>query len=386
MKLFNSFFMGGFECADHINRSGKRINLLHETAHSEMVYMDYGLLAEAGIKTVREGICWSDIEKSPYSYDFAEVRWRMDAAKFFGIQQIWDLCHFGYPDDLVPTHPLFTDRFATLCLAFATFYKKHCSSQLYVIPINEINFLSWHSGDMRGTVPFAVNSGFDIKYHLCKAAIEGIKILKREVPDCRILIIEPLISIHDNEFCPNPELMRQINEYQYQAMDIIGGYMCPELGGDPSFLDILGFNYYYKNQWIYNGPHVPWYEECEPKTKLSVLLEIAFRRYQRPIVLSETGHFGEDRAKWIRYVTDECKEALFNGVELEGVCIYPIIDRPDWDDLTYYCNCGIWDLDREKNRIVHEPYYFMVKDCIEEIENLSPMFEDHASQNLREAV
>ncbi len=386
MTLFKTFFMGGFECADHINRSGQRINLLHETAHSEKIYSDYAMLVQAGIKTVREGICWSDVEKTPYAYDFTEIRRRIDAANYFGIQQIWDLCHFGYPDDLIPTHPLFVDRFSTLCLAFATFYRAYTDNVMFVIPINEISFLSWHSGDMRGKVPFAVNSGFDIKYHLCKAAIQGIKTLKSVCPNCRILTVEPLIRIHDNVYCPDPERVHQMNENQYQAMDMIGGYMCPELGGDPSYLDILGFNYYYNNQWIHNGPILVWDDESENSAKLSMLLDMAYRRFQRPIVLTETGHFGKDRAKWIRFVTDECKEALFNGVQLEGICIYPVIDRPDWDDLTSYSNRGIWDFGGEKDRVVHEPYYSMVQNCIKEIEHLVPMFQVHVSLNLMRAV
>ena len=94
MNQFNSFFWGGFECADHINRSGDRINLLAETGHDQRVREDYGLLKAIGIETVREGICWSNVEKTPYSYDFSEVQVRIEAARELGIQQIWDLCHF----------------------------------------------------------------------------------------------------------------------------------------------------------------------------------------------------------------------------------------------------------------------------------------------------
>src|SRR5690606_13851533 len=110
----------------------------------------------------------------------------------YGIQQIWDLVHFGYPDDLSPTHPLFCKRFEQLCQAFATFYKENSKQKLFVVPINEISFLSWHSGDVRGTVPFATNSGWDIKYHLCKAAILGIKMLKKTDPNCTVILVEPL--------------------------------------------------------------------------------------------------------------------------------------------------------------------------------------------------
>jgi hypothetical protein len=38
------------------------------------------------------------------------------------------------------------------------------------------------------------------------------------------------------------------HEHQYQVLDILSGRICPELGGSPDYLDILGFNYYYNNQ------------------------------------------------------------------------------------------------------------------------------------------
>ena len=33
------------------------------------------------------------------------------------------------------------------------------------------------------------------------------------------------------------------------------------------------------------------------------------------------------------------------GVPLEGVCLYPIIDRHDWDDATHWHHAGLWDLE-----------------------------------------
>jgi hypothetical protein len=123
MSVFQSFFMGGYECADHINRSGERINLLQDTQHDIRAEQDFKDLSAIGITTVREGICWSAVETSPYVFDFSEVKNRMEAAERQGIQVIWDLIHFGYPDGLYPTHPLFCNRFAALCEAFAQFYK-----------------------------------------------------------------------------------------------------------------------------------------------------------------------------------------------------------------------------------------------------------------------
>ncbi|NUY80457.1 hypothetical protein HUK80_06080 [Flavobacterium sp. MAH-1] len=355
MSFFRSFIMGGYECADHINRSGTRINLLRETEHDVRVREDYALLAEAGIKTVREGICWSAVESRPGRFDFGEVLHRIEAAREYGIQQVWDLVHFGYPDGLYPTHPHFCDRFTALCEAFAVFHKAHSTERLFVVPINEISFLAWHSGDVRGTVPFAVNSGWDMKYHLCKAAILGIRALRAADPDCRIVLVEPLVKIHQSDFCSDEHLY-DINSHQFQAMDMILGRMCPELGGSELLADVLGFNYYWNCQWYESFGPLAWPDQQQERTPLSRLLKKAYARYGKPIFLSETGHFGSGRIEWLDEVMAECTAAVAKGVDFHGICLYPVTDRPDWDDLSGYCQCGIWDLDVLKNRIVHQPY------------------------------
>lgn len=368
MKPFNTFFMGGYECADHINRSGHRINLLTETQHDIRIIEDYKSLISMGIKTVREGICWSAVETSPGIFDFSEVYDRMQAANEFGIQQIWDLIHFGYPDGIYPTHPFFCDRFTALCTAFAQFYKENSKQELYVVPINEISFLSWHSGDVRGTVPFAVNSGWDIKYHLCKAAILGIKALKTVDPDCIIILVEPLIKIH-GAIDESADHLHDLNEHQFQAMDIIAGRMCPELGGSEDYLNILGFNYYWNCQWNVNAAPLDWPDTFSLRTPLSDLLEMAHKRYHKPIFLSETGHFGSGRVQWIEEVAAECLIAKKRGVDLNGICIYPVTDRPDWDDLSSYSNSGIWDLDAQANRIPHSEYLEAVLQAQKQFKN-----------------
>lgn len=364
-KRFKSFFMGGFECADHINRSGLRINLLDETQHEKRAEEDYKLLVSLGIKVVREGICWSKVEKIPNVFDFSSLRTRIEAAEKMDVQIIWDLCHFGYPDGLFPTHPQFCNRFKSLCRSFALFYKKKATQPLIVVPINEISFLSWHSGDMRGTVPFAINSGFDIKYHLCKAAIEGIKVLRQNDKHCTILIVEPLVKVHPAHDNVSQEKIEELNNYQYQALDIIAGRLCPELEGSPDLFDMVGVNYYFNNQWDHLDRTLPWPPVDRKLTPLSSLLLKIYYRYNKPLLLSETGHFGDLRAQWLEEITLECNRALFLGIDLRGICIYPVIDRPDWDNLSSYSNCGIWDLDQDKNRVAHQPSIEAVSKCLQ---------------------
>ena len=55
----------------------------------------------------------------------------------------------------------------------------------------------------------------------------------------------------------------------------------------------------------------------------------------------------------------KCALALRAGLPLLGVCLYPIIDRPDWDFLDSWHRSGLWDAELRPagppRRILHEP-------------------------------
>jgi hypothetical protein len=80
-------------------------------------------------------------------------------------------------------------------------------------------------------------------------------------------------------------------------------------------------------------------------------------------MLSETGHFGEDRAKWMEQITEDCIKAMERGVDLKGICIYPVLDRPDWDEGNYI-PCGIWGYHPQTGaRYADEDYLARVQKC-----------------------
>lgn len=92
---FNTFWMGGFECADQQNAFGNRVDLAKTSGHIARAGEDYANLISLGIHTVREGIRWSVVERTPFHYDFTDVEVLINAARCAGIQIIWDICHFG---------------------------------------------------------------------------------------------------------------------------------------------------------------------------------------------------------------------------------------------------------------------------------------------------
>lgn len=362
---FKSFLMGGFECADHLNAFGNRVDLFSASGHVANIPEDYDLLNLLKMKTVREGIRWSKVETRPYEYDWSDLEYMMAAAKDRNIQIIWDICHFGFPDDLTPLHPMFARRFGQLCRAFVIKYRSlDPYGELIVTPINEVSFLSWLGGDVRGTSPYCIGQGWEVKYSLMKAYIEGIELMKEVDPLVRIMLTEPLVSIVSNNASDPAALLKAEQKHfeQFQVHDILCGKICPELRGKPEYLDIIGVNYYYNNQWI-NETHetVPWAERPPHPLyrSLEKLIEAVFTRYGRPIIISETSHPGEDRAKWLKSVTEECLSILKTGIPLLGCCIYPLIDRPDWDHLDNWHHSGIWDiydLSTMKRELHHESF------------------------------
>jgi hypothetical protein len=146
-------------------------------------------------------------------------------------------------------------------------------------------------------------------------------------------------------------------------LDILAGKICPELGGSLSLVDLVGFNFYYNNQWIINTTKfLAWFNEenDERWRPLSYLLAMGYNRYKRPIVITETSHSQEHRPNWIEYIGNEICKTIASGIPLYGVCLYPIIDRPDWDFPDTWHGAGLWDMEvingQGKDRKLYEPY------------------------------
>ncbi len=363
---FHSFWMGGYECTDQLNAFGKRVDFLNVTGHLQMLQKDYELLKPYNIRTVREGIRWSQVETIPYQYNWSTVETMIKCGKASGIQQVWDICHFGFPDDLTPLHPQFARRFASVCRSFVQFYRSlNPEGELIITPINEVSFLSWLGGDARGTSPYCVRQGWEVKYGLMRAYIEGVAALKEMDSSIKILTTEPLVNMVPpvNATRQQIEDSAYAHEFQYQSVDMLTGNICAELGGSPEYLDILGLNFYYNNQWIV-GSHefLPWVNlPYDPRWKpLRSLLLQAYNRYNVPLVLTETSHSGIHRSNWIEYITVECASLVQQNIPLFGVCLYPIIDRPDWDHFHPWHNAGLWDAiiktDGPPERSLYQPY------------------------------
>lgn len=349
--LFRSFWSGGFEGSTHINGQRQRVDLVAATGHDRQADADYGLLRSVGIRTARDCLRWPLMDRGG-GVDFSPWVGMVAAARRHDVQVIWDLCHFGWPDDLDVFSSAFVDRFARFCGAAARYLADHGETAPLFCPINEISFLSWAAGEIGWFHPHAQGRGLELKRQLVRAAIAGIDAIREQTPGARIVHVDPVIRVVAPLGRPDLEedAARQ-HGYQFQAWDMLCGRLAPELGGHPGYLDIVGINFYHNNQREVGGPSLEW--AAEPRDprwrRFHALLGDLHRRYGRPLFVAETGHFGVGRARWLDEIVDEVLQARAQGVPVEGVCLYPVIDRPDWEAPGYWHRCGLWDLVPDSN-------------------------------------
>jgi hypothetical protein len=359
-NLFASFWMAGFESATHINPNGERVDMITGTEHDRRVVEDYGMLAQARMRVARDAARWYLIDRGA-TYDFSSLLPTIKAAADTQTQVIWNLCHYGWPDGLDVFSAEFVDRFAHYAKATARVIADHSDAPPMWAPINEISFFAW-AASREMIYPFARGRDDELKTQLVRAAIAATEAVWDVDRRARIVFAEPVIHV----FPPRnrPELAAaaaQYNESQYEAWDMLAGRKRPEIGGADRYLDVIGANYYHSNQWELEGGRLRW--EDEPRDGRWIpfhkLIRTVWDRYQRPLFVAETSHFGAGRPRWIREIGREVYESRREGTPVEGVCLFPILDRYDWENRNHWHNSGLWDLNQNGaglDRVINREY------------------------------
>ncbi len=351
---FQSFFQAGFECASHRRPDGRRLDLLAATGHDQHCEQDYRAVATHGLTSVRDGFRWHLIEGANARYDWSSVLPMIRAARRGGIQVIWDLCHFGWPDHLDVWSAAFVNGFAAFASAATRLLVEETGEPPLICPVNEMSFFAWAGGDVAAINPAARARGGELKRQLARAAIAGIAAIRAVAPAARIISAEPAIHIHS--FSRSAAVRAAAETYrlaQYEALDMLAGRTAPELGGREANIDIVGLNFYPRNQWLHRSSTLPLgHHAYRP---FSEMLREAHLRYGRPLVVAETGAEGSGRAAWLHYIGDEVRAAIAADVPVLGICLYPVTDYPGWDN-DRLCLAGLLGpANNDGHRAVYQP-------------------------------
>ena len=348
---FGSFFLGGFEGSSLRARDGSWLDLVVATGHDVQARKDYALCRALGIRAVREVARWPTIDRGG-SLRLEDVSRLVRLGREAGLVQIWDLMHYGYPEDLDPFSAAFVDRFAAYAAAVARLVREESEGPISFTPINEPSFTAW-AADVGHMAPFSPGRGMEYKRQLVRAQIAGAESIWRVDPDARIVTVDPLVRQHTPP--DRPDLAAEVEHFNRlgatHGFDLLAGRSEPELGGARKYLGTLGIVYYPDNQWVYSPVGAParvLKRDDLSYVPLSDLLLELHARYGGPLLIAETGSHAGARADWISYVAREAERARERGVDLQGVCLYPFVSSPDWEETTASFDAGVLD-------VVHRP-------------------------------
>jgi hypothetical protein len=352
--MFRSFILAGFECATGYNARGNWIDQVAATHHDQHADQDYARLREVGILASREAIRWPLVDLGQGRYDFRSVQPFVDAACRHGVDVIWDLFHYGYPEGLDLFSEDFPRRFEDYCAAAAHFIRATCDGPCWFTPINEPSFFAWAAGDVGRFAPHQTGRGFELKVALARASIRGIDAIRSTVPHARIVNVDPLCQV---ALPPDrPDLIEPVRSFNthaiWQTFDMIAGRMLPELGGSRAHLDVVGLNYYWTNQWEFGRDECPLANDDPRRVPLRDLVRIAWQRYGGEVLITETSHVDDMRPEWLEYVAAEAEALLIEGVPLGGVCLYPILGMPEWHRPEDWVKMGLWDLAADADNVL----------------------------------
>jgi beta-glucosidase/6-phospho-beta-glucosidase/beta-galactosidase len=288
------------------------------------------------------------------------------------------------PDDLDPFSDEFVPRFASYCRAVAEYVVPRVRGPHFFTPINEITFFSFCGGEWGWVAPYrkTKEDRFEFRRRLCEADIAAVKAIREVDGEARMVHIDPLVHVVAPRDRPDLiEAAKHETEVDtFVAWDIIAGKMHPELGGSPEILDIVGANNYSFGQMEYreSGPHAALEPDDDRIVPLCDLLESAYKRYNRPMIIGETSGLEGGRPDWLRDVMEESMAAVNRGIDMHGICLFPAVDMPDWHTGEWLHN-GICDLKENGDRlarVLHDPYVQELRRWQKELNRATELDED----------
>jgi beta-glucosidase/6-phospho-beta-glucosidase/beta-galactosidase len=400
--IFPTFFLSGFECSSFLwGEERKRRDLNAELQHYEHADEDYRLLPPLGIAVAREGIPWPLVDNGDGNYDFSLIDPFLAAQRRHNILPIWDLCHYGYPDDLDPLNDAdgFVARFTAYARAAAQYVSERAHHKpLLITPVNEPTFWGYMGGEWGWCAPFGKSRDDRRRFTfvLGRADIAACKAIRQHLPETRFVHIDPLIWVVAPRDHPEwaEQAHREAYDDAYLAWDIISGIKHPEYGGSRELIDILGMNNYSFGQMEYAGGGKPNNALKPGDDRIRPVADLIWEswdKYRRPCIVAETSGISGGRPDWLNDMVCECLAAVNRGVDLHGICLFPAVDMTDWHN-GKWLHMGIADVEELPTgalmRTPFAPYTAALRNWQLRLKRVTELDEDPYDKpvNLRDIV
>ncbi len=330
---------------------------------------DLAALRQIGVNHFRFGIEWARVEPRPGEYNEIAIRQYVEMARKVraaGIEPVVTLWHFTFPAWLYDRedktkanflHPDVEARWQAFVTRMVRALKPHV--RVYV-PQNEPNgalqlgYIAAHWPPGQLLRPWSYKKAMAASARMFNQASE---IVKRERPDALVMGIYSLPYWRKN-LLGDPTLMTY-NTMERQNYD--------HLDQTIDHMDLVGVNYYYSQdasipRFLRHGQgelgsnytQMGW--EITPEGLYNTL-KLTWKRYGKPIVISENGLGTQSEQKRIAYVRShlaQMRRAMADGVAVQGYFPWTLVDNYEWTE-GYGANFGLFSFDPKTRNRVKQP-------------------------------
>lgn len=356
-------------------KTGRTLDEYALTEHYDRWREDLELFAQLGVPAVRYGIPWHRINPAPGVWEFQWADAPLERLLELGIQPIVDLVHYGVPPwiDQAYVAPEFAARMAEYAARVAERYR----GRIYTYtPLNEPRVTAWYCGKLGWWPPFQRGwSGFvRVLLGVCRGIVATAEALHAVDPE----IVHVHVDATDLYAAATPELAAEAERRQeivFLALDLVTGRVGPDhplhawllaKGATHTEIewfqahavepDLIGINLYplFSDKRLVRargGLRIRMrYASAEIIDRLA---ELYWRRYRRPLIISETASEGAvaRRRAWLEDSVAAIARVRARGVPLVGYTWWPLFALVTWGyregrkaPHEYLKQMGLWDL------------------------------------------
>jgi hypothetical protein len=371
-------------------KTGRILDEYELTGHYEHWRADLDLMASLGVDTARYGIPWHRVNPGPNRWEWSWVDEVLGRLLDLDIDPIIDLVHYGVPQwiDDAFLNPSYPERVAEYAARFAERFRGRIHAYS---PLNEPRITAWYCGRLGWWPPYRTGwRGFvAVLLQVCRGIVATSEALLDIDPENVLVHVEPTEIYSSND----PELADEVKwrqELLFLALDLISGRVdqghafrpwllkhgATEDGlrwfsdhGPTVPLDVIGIDLYpmFSNKWLKRAPHLRARMPYGSAKLLEDIAELYWRRYCRPVMITETATRGEmaRRLAWLHDSVDAVRHLRERGVPLVGYTWWPMFALVQWayrqgdrPPHLYLEQMGLWDLAASTDgqlRRVHTP-------------------------------
>ncbi len=356
--------------------TGRTLDEYELTGHYERACEDIGLMAELGVRTTRYGIPWHRVNPALAKWDWEWTDRSLDYLLELGIEPIIDLVHYGVPGWIKGAflNPDFPEYMAEYAAGVAERFKGRIFSYT---PLNEPRVTAWYCGKLGWWPPHQKGwTGFvELMLGICRGIVRSVEALG-EVDHEIVPVHVDATDLYETVESGLKHEVERRQEIVFLALDLINGKIVEghplhdwllekgateiELGWFKEHaidLPIIGINLYpmFSRKVLVSSSRglrirMP-YASAEIVERLG---EMYWRRYQRPLLITETAAVGsvKRRQAWLETSVAAVRRLRARGVAMIGYTWWPMIGIVTWayrqgiHPATYYIKqMGLWDLD-----------------------------------------